>query len=483
MIVRECIYFVNLRQAYLSSPHLANRLSSRTILLTSVPTEYLNEFRLKKLYGNCVRRVWIPRSTKPLFKLVKEREQTAMRLEKAEIALIRSANAIREKGLKKTRKQNKAEQPVNNKRPDPLRRSTVNETRAERQLRLSKRADVKDFSGSPSSSKKALQEDAMNVTQRSVEASAGGEDVIQPVEEESPELKTTEESANLGDTLNRLSSTDHGVRLVALEDDDDFLKMDVQPQIPASSIKEQDQDPEYTHPYGLSSNLPDLRGSVAAIYLPAERRPYHRPIANYLRRVDTIRWTRNRLKELNLQIYKLRKSIRSGKLSATSSLPAAFIEFDTQEAAQAAQQVVAHHRPLRMSTRLLGVKPDEVVWSALRMSWWEMIARRSLVTALIVVAIVFWSIPCALIGVISDIQTLSGIPFLSWLNDLPKPILSLIEGFLPAVALSLWMAAVPVMLRSKCLPRNSQTSSIPHHLANTGDSLGCAGWSSLPGPH
>ncbi len=104
MIVRECIYYINIRQAYLSSPYYAERISSRTILLQCVPESYLNERRLRKLYGDSVKRVTIPRTTKALANMVKEREQTAMRLEKAEVELIRKANAARVKQAKKTAK-------------------------------------------------------------------------------------------------------------------------------------------------------------------------------------------------------------------------------------------------------------------------------------------------------------------------------------------------------------------------------------------
>jgi len=151
-----------------------------------------------------------------------------------------------------------------------------------------------------------------------------------------------------------------------------------------------------------------------------------------------------KLKELNLEIFKLRRQVRRGD---GQTLPAAFIEFDTQEAAQAAHQVVAHHRPLQLAPRLLGVRPNEVVWSALRMRWWERIIRRLLIMALIAVAIIFWSIPSAMIGIVSNIKFLSGIVFLKWIKLLPSPILGFLQGFIPAIALSFWMSLVPAMLR------------------------------------
>ena len=370
-IVRECIYYVNLRQAYLSSPFYADRISSRTIMITCVPKEYQDERRLRKLYGEDVKRVFIPRTSKALVYMVKEREQTAERLEKAEIALIRVANQARQKILRKN--------------PDYV----------------AEPADPDDLETVQSSA-------SSDGSRVNLEVNLPGSKIyLEPQEEK------------------KAGKSDEGEK----------------------------QDDEYTHPYGLSESLPDVRGSVASLWIPVQRRPYHRPIGNFLRRVDTIRWTRQRLRDLNLQIFKLRRQVRRGD---GITLPSAFIEFHTQEAAQAAHQVLSHHRPLQMSSRMLGVRPDEIIWSALRMPWWELIARRFAIFALVTFAIIFWSLPTAIIGSISNVQGLVGkLPFLSFLNKLPSVILNFIQSFLPPLALSLWMAAVPIMLRCKILPRNA----------------------------
>jgi hypothetical protein len=99
MVVRECIYCVNIRQAYLMAPFYAERQSSRTVLFTCVPREYLYEARLRATFGNGVKKVWLPRDSEDLEHLVKERDQTAFRLEKAEIALIMAANVAKSKAI------------------------------------------------------------------------------------------------------------------------------------------------------------------------------------------------------------------------------------------------------------------------------------------------------------------------------------------------------------------------------------------------
>ena len=101
MVTRESIYYINLRQAYHLSPLYASRISSRTVLFSSVPDDYLNETKLRRMYGNDkVKNVWLATDTKELEKKVTEREKIALQLEAAEIKLIKAANAARLKAQK-----------------------------------------------------------------------------------------------------------------------------------------------------------------------------------------------------------------------------------------------------------------------------------------------------------------------------------------------------------------------------------------------
>ncbi|KAK1708332.1 uncharacterized protein CLUP02_17636 [Colletotrichum lupini] len=101
MIMRECIFYINLRQAFLLSPTYSKRISSRTVLFVSVPDEYLDEAKFKKLFSDSIKRVWITGDTEKLDDLVEERDKVAMKLEKAQVKLIKLANAARLKAAKK----------------------------------------------------------------------------------------------------------------------------------------------------------------------------------------------------------------------------------------------------------------------------------------------------------------------------------------------------------------------------------------------
>lgn len=101
LVTRESIFYINLRQAFLLSPVYANRISARTVLFVSVPKLYLDEARLRKVFGDSVRRVWITGDTTKVDELVEERDKTALILESAEVKLIKLANEERLKAIKK----------------------------------------------------------------------------------------------------------------------------------------------------------------------------------------------------------------------------------------------------------------------------------------------------------------------------------------------------------------------------------------------
>ena len=101
MVTREMLYYINLRQAYLLSPLYASRISSRTVLFTSVPTAYANEAKMRRMFGKKLKNIWITSDTKALADLVDQRTKTALKLEAAETKLIKLANDARLKAAKK----------------------------------------------------------------------------------------------------------------------------------------------------------------------------------------------------------------------------------------------------------------------------------------------------------------------------------------------------------------------------------------------
>jgi calcium permeable stress-gated cation channel len=111
-ICRETIFYINLRQAFLLSPIYAGRISSKTVLFTSVPAPYLDEVKLHKVFGPAVKRIWITGDSTEIDELVEKRDEIAYRLESAEVKLIKLANAERLKAMKKSGVTNNGEAPT-----------------------------------------------------------------------------------------------------------------------------------------------------------------------------------------------------------------------------------------------------------------------------------------------------------------------------------------------------------------------------------
>jgi hypothetical protein len=174
------------------------------------------------------------------------------------------------------------------------------------------------------------------------------------------------------------------------------------------------------------------------------KRPMHR--ANFFgKKVDSIQYYRSRLAVAVQEVDSLQQQHRDGD---AKYLSAVFIEFNSQPEAQVALQTLSHHQPMHMTPRYTGISPREVIWSALNLSWWQRIVRKFLVQGGIAAMIIFWSVPAAIVGTISNITYLaSTVPFLGWLEDLPAFIKGIISGLLPSAALVLLMSLVPPICR------------------------------------
>lgn len=326
LIARESIYYINLRQAFLLSPVYGNRISSRTVLFTSVPAPYLDEAKLRKVFGASVERVWITRDTEAVDELVEERDKVAFTLESAEVKLIKAANGERLKAIKKG----------------------------------------------------------------------------------------------------------------AVSADDELM----------------------------AENGDAESGSIAARWIPTKKRPSHKlgKFGLYGQKVDSINWARTRLETLIPATEAAQAAYLAGE---TDKIGGVFIEFKHQSDAQAAFQTLAHHQALHskftileiggtpltstVSPRYIGIQPAEVVWKSLKISWFQRVVRKFAVYGFITVMIVFWAIPVAFVGLISNIPYLEHYSWLHWLTHIPSWIMGVITGLLPAVMLSILMSLVPVVMRSKHL--------------------------------
>lgn len=304
LIFRECVFYINLRQAFLLSPLYSERISSRTVLFTSVPDDLLDERKLRKIFGPSVRNIWITGNTEELDKVVEERNKVAYKLEGAEVKLIKLANKERLTALKK--------------------------------------------------------------------GGAGAETAPTVADAES--------------------------------------------------------------------------GSIAARWLSRKKRPTHRtgPLGLLGKKVDSIDWCRAELTRLIPAAKASQAKYLAGEGKKAYGV---FIEFKTQGEAETAYQVLSHHQGLHMSQRYIGITPEDVVWKSLSIPWWQKVIRRYAVLGFIAALIIFWAIPVAAVGAISNITFLWNIFFLTWLKQIPPVVLGLIQGLLPSVLMAVLMSLVPIIMR------------------------------------
>jgi signal recognition particle receptor subunit alpha len=166
-------------------------------------------------------------------------------------------------------------------------------------------------------------------------------------------------------------------------------------------------------------------------------------------KVDSIGYYRNQIKELLPKIQSAQRSHLAGKEKLASAV---FIEFNTMAAAEAAFNDNQHRRPTDFSARQMGVLPEEVIWKNLNMGSKNRFIRHILATIAISALIIFWAIPVALVGIISNVNYLTeNVPFLAWIDSIPQVILGVVTGLLPVVLLAVLMALVPVICRCKLL--------------------------------
>ncbi|KAI1620986.1 hypothetical protein EDD37DRAFT_140719 [Exophiala viscosa] len=92
LVTRERLFVVGLRQAYLTIPLNATRLSSRVVLYLSVPPEGLLPENLQRYFGKDAVKAWVVSNVSHLEKLVKTRDGKIDKLEGLELELLKKAN-------------------------------------------------------------------------------------------------------------------------------------------------------------------------------------------------------------------------------------------------------------------------------------------------------------------------------------------------------------------------------------------------------
>ena len=193
---------------------------------------------------------------------------------------------------------------------------------------------------------------------------------------------------------------------------------------------------------------PERMDGATGQWVKPDERPYNRVIPLVGRKVDAIESYRDALKTLIPQVEILQNRHFSADVNV---LPALFVEFETQRAAQTAYSEPFWKQPGKMEPACIGLSsPSEICWENLAMGKAQRWIRTIVANTIIVLLIIFWSIPVGLVGTLADLDNIAeNIPPLSFLGQLPESSKSLISGLLPTVLISVLLALVPIICRCK----------------------------------
>ena len=154
--------------------------------------------------------------------------------------------------------------------------------------------------------------------------------------------------------------------------------------------------------------------------------------------------------ELQDLIPKVKQQQQEHLHGRTNTLPAVLVQFKTQRAAQAAFQTTRQGQPGKMEPRSINTMPNDIIWKNLGIARWTRIVYALVSHIVIVLLILFWSIPVGLVGALANIDSLvDQLPFLSFVNKIPATALDAITGLLPALLISALLALVPIICRCK----------------------------------
>ncbi|PPQ92296.1 hypothetical protein CVT25_008893, partial [Psilocybe cyanescens] len=393
-IKREMQHFIVTRQQHLIERTHVKSVQARTILITGIPRKYLTQDALYKLFNSLpggVQKVWINRNLKELPDIYDRRTAATSKLESAETALLRTAAKLRlkaEKGAQKggSKKSNAATADVE--------ASAV--ATAELEVPESERPTHK-LGMIPFFGEKV---DTINWARNEIA------ECTRLLDEGRAKIREGEE---------------RGTSSPSVGEDDDEVQLEGAAVDADGNPRLRANEPRYTdllNPVNVGRQaVGAAKGTVSGVAKGAEA-------------------------------IKGKVVGDHGPEGEYPPLSSAFVTFNKQVSAHLAVQVLAHHEPYRMSDRYIEVAPTDVIWANLGLNPYEQKIRIAISYAATAALIIFWAIPVAFVGVISNIHTVcTTAKFLSWICDLPKVVVGIISGILPPVLLAVLMMLLPIVLR------------------------------------
>ncbi|KAG8895082.1 hypothetical protein FRC00_008038 [Tulasnella sp. 408] len=179
------------------------------------------------------------------------------------------------------------------------------------------------------------------------------------------------------------------------------------------------------------------------LVIPHRPRPTLRP-GWFKKRVDALECLEAKFREVDEQVLKKRKT---GKFKSTH---VAFVTFETMSSAQIASQVV--HAPYHSQCLTTPApEPRDIVWSNMTYTPGELKFREFFVMGLMALLLLFWLVPVsALSALLSYEEIKKAMPWLAELIDKNELVRSLVQTFLPSLAVITLNATLPFLLEAFC---------------------------------
>lgn len=156
------------------------------------------------------------------------------------------------------------------------------------------------------------------------------------------------------------------------------------------------------------------------------------------------------IREHNEELAKLRANEDDYELGNV-----AFARFATQDEAHNFARLVkkSDRKRFLMLKTSIEVVPDDVIWTNLSINPYQRKARSLVSIGLTTVLIIFWAIPMAFVGFVSNVDTLSswevsGTKPFAWILKIPAVPLGIIKAVLPSAALAILFMLLPIVLRA-----------------------------------
>ncbi|KAF9185509.1 hypothetical protein BGZ51_002631 [Haplosporangium sp. Z 767] len=171
------------------------------------------------------------------------------------------------------------------------------------------------------------------------------------------------------------------------------------------------------------------------------------------KKVDKIDQSREIFNTLDKAVQKMRMS----RIFASSSV--GFVTFEDMRAAQILGQTVNTQETLSCVTSL-APEPRDVFWDNLNLPPSELGVRSVVVNTIVFLLIFFWAGPIGLFSSFLNLKQLEKIfPGITVIAEIHPIIKSLIQGFLPTLGVTIFLAVVPKILEALCKSQGIQSHS------------------------